>query len=155
VDKVNEDSQKKFSNITDKDKEEGYIYILKSKSDKPEIKTLKNLYKIGYSKATVEERTKNAAQEPTYLMADVSIVMTYKCYNMNPQKFEQLLHNFFGNSCLNVDVFDKKGKKHSPREWFIAPLDIVDQAIKLIISGDIVEYCYDSDNEQLIKRESN
>lgn len=85
-------------------------------------------------------------------MAEVRIVMAYKCYNMNPQKLEQLLHNFFGNSCLNIDVFDKDGNRHTPREWFIAPLDIIEQAIHLIISGDIVKYRYDSTNEEIVSR---
>lgn len=152
VDKVNEEFIEKFGNITDEDKEAGFIYILKSKSEKQKIREIQHLYKIGFSKIAVEERIKNASQEPTYLMADVRIVMAYKCYNMNPQKLEQLLHNFFGNSCLNMDVFDKEGNRHTPREWFIAPLDIIEQAIHLIISGDIVKYRYDSTNEQIVAR---
>ena len=141
-----------FSGITEEDKQAGYIYILKSKSDKPEIRDLKHLYKIGFSTTTVEERIKNAAQEPTYLMADVRIIMTYKCFNMNTQKFELLLHNFFGSSCLNVDVFDALGNRHTPREWFIAPLDIIEQAVQLIISGEIVEYKYDGEREEVLIR---
>ena len=152
ADQTNEDFTNKFNNITDEDEEAGFIYILKSKSDKKEIKEINNLFKIGFSKTTVEERVKNAFQEPTYLMADVRIVMAYKCYNMNPQKLEQLLHNFFGNSCLNIDVFDKDGNRHTPREWFIAPLAIIEQAIHYIISGDIIYYKYDSTNEEIIER---
>ena len=152
VDEVNDSFLETFSNITEHDEEAGYIYILKSKSDKQEIKEIQNLFKIGFSTTNVEERVKNAIQEPTYLMADIRIVMTYKCYNMNPQKFEQLIHNFFGNSCLNLDVFDKEGNRHTPREWFIAPVGIIDQAIHLIISGDIVKYKYDSINEEIIER---
>ena len=151
-DQVNETFLEKFSNITDEDKDAGYIYILKSKSEKKELKEIPHLYKIGYSKIAVEERIKNAILEPTYLMAEVRIVMTYKCYNMNPQKFEQLIHNFFGKSCLNLDIYDKAGNRHIPREWFIAPLEIIDQAIRLIISGEIVNYRYDSVSEQIIKR---
>lgn len=150
VDDVNESFLETFSNITEHDEEAGYIYILKSKSDKQEIKEIQNLFKIGFSTTTVEDRVKNAIQEPTYLMADIRIVMTYKCYNMNPQKFEKLIHNFFGNSCLNIDVFDKDGNRHTPREWFIAPVGIIDQAIHLIISGDIVKYKYDSTKEEII-----
>jgi hypothetical protein len=141
-----------FSGITDEDKESGFIYILKSKSDKQEIKDIKHLYKIGFSTTTVEERIKNAAQEPTYLMADVRIVMTYKCFNMNAHKLELLLHNFFGSSCLNVDVFDAFGNRHTPREWFIAPLDIIEQAVHLIISGEIVKYRYDGESEEILNR---
>ena len=152
IDKVNETFLEKFSNITEADEEAGYIYILKSKSDKQEIREIQHLYKIGFSKIAVEERIKNASQEPTYLMADVRIVMAYKCYNMNPQKLEQLLHNFFGKSCLNIDVFDKDGNRHTPREWFIAPLNIIEQAVHFIISGDIVNRRYDSTTEQIISR---
>lgn len=152
VDEVNESFLESFSNVTEHDEEAGYIYILKSKSDKQEIKEIQNLFKIGFSKSNVEDRVRNAIQEPTYLMADVRIVMTYKCYNMNPQKFEQLIHNFFGNSCLNIDVFDKDGNRYTPREWFIAPVGIIDQAIHLIISGDIVKYRYDSTNEEIVER---
>jgi len=141
-----------FNGITNEDEEAGFIYILKSKSEKPEIKEIKNLYKIGFSKVDVEERVRNANQEPTYLMADVRIVMAYKCYNMNPQKFELLIHNFFGSACLNIDVFGKDGKRYTPREWFIAPIDIIEQVIHLIISGEIVKYRYDVVNEEIVTR---
>lgn len=151
-DQTNNDFTNKFNNITEDDKEAGFIYILKSNSDKKEIKEIQNLFKIGFSKTTVEDRIKNAFQEATYLMADVRIVMAFKCYNMNPQKLEQLLHNFFGSSCLNIDVFDKNGNRHTPREWFIAPLSIIEQAIHYIISGEIIYFKYDPTNEEIIER---
>ena len=142
----------KFSNVNDEDEEAGFIYILKSKSDKQEIKEISNLFKIGFSKVSVEERIKNATQEPTYLMADVKIVMAYKCYNMNPHKLEQLVHGFFGRSCLNIDVFDINGNRHTPREWFIAPLHVIEQAIHYIIAGAIVKYRYDDVTEEIVER---
>ena len=112
----------KLSQITEDDESAGYIYILKSKSTDPEIQEIENLYKIGYSKSDIKERIKNAANEPTYLMAPVSIVGVYECYNMNPQKLELLLHKFFGNACLDIDIFDNEGQRHTPREWFIASI---------------------------------
>ena len=141
-----------FSAVSDADEEAGYIYILKSKSDKQEIMELRNLYKIGFSKTSVEDRVKNASMEPTYLMADVRIVMAYKCYNMNPQKFELLIHSFFGAACLNIDVFGKDGKRYTPREWFIAPLSIIEQAVHLIISGEVINYRYNPTTEQIEMR---
>ena len=152
--KVNERFQEKFGAITDEDKEAGFIYILKSKSEKPEIAEIKNLYKIGYSKIPVEDRIKSASIEPTYLMADVRIVTAFKCYNMNPQKLELLLHKFFGSACLNVDVFDLKGQRHTPREWFIAPLYVIEQAIHLTISGEIIDFAYDSKRTLIISKNS-
>ena len=152
VEEGNESFLETFGNITADDKEEGFIYILKSKSDKQEIQEIQNLYKIGFSKTKVENRVKNAIHEPTYLMADVRIVMTYQCYNMNPQKLEGLLHNFFGKSCLNIDVFDQEGRRYTPREWFIAPIEIIHQAIQLIKSGEIVKYKYNIATEEIDER---
>ncbi|MFZ1457742.1 MAG: GIY-YIG nuclease family protein, partial [Saprospiraceae bacterium] len=152
VDKANEIFYERFGSITEKDQDTGYIYVLKSKSTNPDITSIRHLYKIGYSTTKVEERIKNAPQEPTYLMAEVSIIIVYNCYNMNPQKLEQLMHNFFGKWCLNLDVFDQAGQRHTPREWFIAPLYIIEQAIQLIISGEIVKYRYDGDIEEIVMR---
>ena len=150
INKVNEKFIETFSNITNEDKEAGYIYILKSKSNDKRITSIQDLYKIGYSKIDVEERIKNAENEPTYLMAPVSIQGAWKCFNMNPQKLEQLLHNFFGNSCLELDIFDQRGKRHTPREWFIAPLEVIEQAIELIINRKIVNYKFDAENMTII-----
>ena len=152
ADMTNEEFFEKFSNINDEDREAGFIYILKSKSSKQEIKEINNLFKIGFSKGSVEERVRNASQEPTYLMADVKIVMAFKCYNMNPHKLEQLVHGFFGNSCLNVDVTDLNGNRHTPREWFIAPLHVIEQAIHYIIAGAIIKYRYDDVTEEIVER---
>lgn len=149
--KVNEGFLEQFSDITDEDEEAGYIYVLKSKSKDDRIISIQDLYKIGYA-ANIEERIKNAEKQPTYLMAPVDYIAGWKCYNMNPQKFEQLIHNFFGNSCLDLDVYDEKGKRHFPREWFIAPIEVIEQAITLIINGKIVNYKYDQENKTIIAR---
>jgi hypothetical protein len=142
----------KLAGITDEDKPSGTIYILKSKSIHPEIQSIEHLYKIGFSKVDVKERIKNAENEPTYLMAPVSIVSAYECYNMNPHKLEQLLHRFFGSSCLSIDIFDHEGQRHSPREWFIAPLDIIEQTIEMVLTGDILEYRYDSVLHMIVEK---
>jgi len=152
---IEDDNKKVFDNfngIVDEDEEVGFIYILQSLSDDPEISSIGNLYKIGYSKGAIKERVKNAEQKPTYLMAPVKIVVVFQCYNMNPQKLEQLLHNFFGTSCLNVDVFDVEGNRHTPREWFIAPIKVIEQAVEMIVRGSIINYRYDSANESIVLR---
>lgn len=146
MDYTNEVFLQSFGVLTEDDKEAGYIYVLKSLSTDPAITKIQHLYKIGYSKNKVPERIKNAEKEPTYLMAPVKIESAFKCYNMNGKKLELLIHNFFGNSCLEVDVFDEKGKRHTPREWFIAPLEIIEQAIALIINGEIVNYTFDAES---------
>lgn len=139
--------------IKEDDQSTGYVYVLKSASQLPEVKSITNLFKIGFSTTTVEDRIKNAAKEPTYLMAPVKIVSVFQCYNLNPQKFENLLHTFFGKYCLDLKVTDSIGKLHVPREWFIAPIDSIELAIQLLINGEIVHYRYNGDTEQVIERE--
>lgn len=140
----------KYNNISYEDRETGYIYVLKSKSIDEKIKKMRNLYKIGFATTTVEERIKNAENEPTYLMAPVSIITSYRCYNMSVNKLENLLHNFFGQSCLDIKVYDNEGKVHKPREWFIAPLEVIENAINLIINGQIINYKYDPIKEEIV-----
>ena len=140
------------NSVSKEDQETGWIYVLKSKSTHKELASIKNLYKIGYSTVPVPERIKNASKESTYLMADVHIEASYKTYNMNSQKFELLVHRFFAEVCLNIDIHDGKGRRITPREWFVVPLPIIDEVIHLIISGEIVNYSYDSANEALVEK---
>jgi hypothetical protein len=41
---------------------------------------------------------------------------------------------------------------YTPKEWFSVPLGIVEQAIDLIISGDIINYHYDKFSQKIIKK---
>ena len=110
------------------------------------------MYKIGFSTVPVNERIKNALNEPTYLMAPVHVLRDVEVFNYDAQHLEGLVHKFFGGSCLDVTIADENGELHRPREWFFAPLDIIDEAIKLIINRDIVKYRYDPINEDIVSR---
>ena len=153
VSELSEKSLDNFYNVTKDDQETGYIYVVKSLTDKQEIKSINNLYKIGFSKIPVEERIKNAEFETSFLLAKVKILAIFKCYNVNPQKIELLLHKFFSESCLDLDIFDNEGNRHSPREWFIAPINIIEQAINLLLKGEIINYKYCRDKEEICKKE--
>lgn len=137
--------------VDEEDKETGFIYVLKSLSENPKISNTKNLFKIGFSTTSVEERIKNAEQDPTYLMAPVAIVATYRCFNMNPQRFERLIHRFFSESCLDIEITDANGKSYVPKEWFIAPMVVIGNVVELIIKGEIVNYSYDKTTESIVK----
>ncbi len=151
---INNAFQENFSTddglLKKEDKLAGTIYILKSLSNNAEIQSLQNLYKVGFSTTTVEQRIANAEYEPTYLMAPVSLVAEYEAYNMNTQKFENLLHNFFAEVCLDLKVADRKGRMHQPREWFIAPLEAINRAIELIIAGQIQYYQYETQLKKIV-----
>lgn len=136
--------------VKEEDIQTGWVYVLKSKSNEEKIKNIKNLYKIGFSSVPVKERIKNAKNEATYLYTDVQIVATYRCNNINANKLENLLHRFFAKACLDIDLFDNKGQRITPREWFVVPFDVLDEAIALILSGTILNYEYDP-NSQMIR----
>lgn len=139
-------------NINDEDESLGWIYILKSKSQRPEIKDIKNLYKIGFSSTPVEERIKNAKNEATYLYDDVAIVETYQIYNLNAKKFEQLIHRVFASACLDIEFDTKDNLRVNPREWFIVPKNVIEEAIQLIVSGEIVNYKFNNELQLLVQR---
>lgn len=139
-------------NINDEDESSGWIYILKSKSQRPEIKDRQNLYKIGFSSTPVEERIKNAKNEATYLYDDVAIVETYQIYNLNAKKFEQLIHRVFATACLDIEFEAKNNLRVNPREWFIVPRNVIEEAIQLIVSGEIVNYKFNNELKILVEK---
>lgn len=148
-----DEALKGFSGITEEDKPTGYLYVLKSLSKDPQVKSVKDLYKIGYSETTVEERIKNAINETTYLMAKVKIVASYKMYNTNTQKYEDLLHKFFDSARLSIDVIDNNGTRHTVREWFQIPFEVIQQAIVLFQTGEIVKYRYSREDRDIVEIE--
>jgi hypothetical protein len=89
--------------------------------------------------------------EDTGIFPENSVCNAIASHNLNPQKLELLLHRFFGKVCLDVDVFDRDGKRYTPREWFMAPLPVIEEVIELIISGKIIDYVYD-DELKLVSR---
>ena len=127
---------------------------LSSLSEKPEIKSIKNLYKIGYCTTSVEKRTENAENETTFLMAPVKTVSSYKTYNLNPQKFEDVIHQFFSERCLDIKIADKDGNYKKPKEWYIAPIKVIEQVIELIINREIQNYKFDHLKDKIIPVES-
>lgn len=129
-----EDFEQCFA-LTDKDVESGTIYVLRSKSSRPEIAAIKDLYKIGFTVTSVESRIANAKNEPTYLCADVEVVSTWKVYNVKSSTFEALIHKLFAPVQLQVTV-----DGHRPQEWFIVPFKVIEDAINAIISGRSIEY---------------
>ncbi len=147
---INSTFQENLAIIKKEDELAGTIYILKSSSEKANIQNLQHLYKVGFSTTTVEKCIANAVNEATYLMSAVSIVAEFDAYNINPQKFEKLLHRFFAEVCLDIKVTDHNGKIHQPREGFIATLDVIKWAIELIVSRQIQHYQYHTALKEIV-----
>lgn len=140
----------RMQGITQDDKEVGYIYILKSKSQNYEIASIENLYKIGLARESVKKRIKNAHKETTYLSDEVELIAQYKCYNLNLSTLENLIHRFFAEVRLDVSIIGEDGREINPKEWFIVPLEVINEAIELLINGTIVNYRYDKEQEKIV-----
>lgn len=138
--------------IFEADEESGHIYVLQSLSDDPQISGIRDLHKIGFSTTSVEQRLKGAEKSPTYLMAPVKIVEDYRTYNLKSSALEHLLHRVFAEVRLDLTQIDRNGRNYDPSEWFIAPRKVINQAINMIMSGEIVDYVYDAQLKKLIER---
>jgi Meiotically Up-regulated Gene 113 (MUG113) protein len=138
----------------DEDLESGTIYVLRSKSDHPDVAAHRELiHKIGVTGGSVESRIATAATDATYLLADVEIVATYRLFNINRKKLENLLHRVFAAARLDFAIADRFGNPVQPREWFLVPLPVIDEVVKRIRDQSIVGSVYDPAKASLIKTE--
>lgn len=127
----------------DGDEASGTIYVLRSKSDLPVVRDNRQvLHKIGVTSGKVERRIANARLDATFLLADVEIVATYELFNINRIKLENLVHRIFDPARLDIEIKDRFGNPVVPREWFLVPLSVVDDAVERIKDGTIATYRY-------------
>ncbi len=129
----------------------GHIYVLRSKSEHPFVAEHREvLHKIGVTGGDVESRVAGASKDPTYLLADVEIVAKFKLANVNRKKLEALLHKVFSSARLDLELKDRFGFEVEPREWFLVPLPVIDEAIQKIKDGTIGSFRYDPETARLI-----
>lgn len=136
----------------DDDLASGTIYVLRSKSEHPVVAANREvLHKIGVTGGDVQKRISNAKLDATFLLADVEVVATYTLYNINRTKLENLIHRLFEPARLNIEIKDRFGNPVTPREWFLVPRFVVDDAVDRIRDGSITDYIYDPQTANLIK----
>jgi hypothetical protein len=129
----------------------GYIYVVRSQSDHPFIAQNRSvIHKIGVTGGDVNSRIANAKKDPTYLLADVEIVATFKLANINRSKLEAILHKFFCNARLDLELPDRFGIAVQPREWFLVPLEIIEEVVEKIKVGTLDRYRYDRETARLV-----
>lgn len=134
------------------DEASGIVYVLRSKSDHPVVAAHRNvLHKIGVTGGDIARRLANAKLDPTFLMAEVEVVATYELFNINRTRLENLIHRIFGPARLDIEIKDRFGNPVIPREWFLVPLFVIDQAIEKIRNGSITEYIYDPQTAALVR----
>lgn len=139
--------------VAEDDVASGTVYVLRSKSNHPDVAANRNLlHKIGVTGGDMKRRIANAKHDPTFLLADVEVVATYKLANINRVKLENLIHRIFEPARLEIQIVDRFGKTVVPREWFLVPVFVVDEAIKRIQDGTITEYTYSPEDAALVRR---
>lgn len=143
-----------FSGETeDDDLASGTVYILRSKSDHPAVAENRDvLHKIGVTGGGVEKRIANAAKDPTFLLADVEVVATYELYNIDRARLENIIHRVFEPAKLDIEIEDRFGNPVAPREWFLVPLFVIDEAVERIKDGTISKFIYDPNSAILKQR---
>lgn len=128
----------------------GTIYVLRSLSEDPFIaEHRKTIHKIGVTGGKVATRIADAVNDPTYLLAKVEVVATYKLSNINRVKLENIFHRLFAPAQLDVLIEDRFGKPVRPREWFVVPLPVIDEVVTRIVDGTITQFAYDPESVSL------
>lgn len=132
------------------DIESGTIYVLRSQSEHPFVAEHRELiHKIGVTGGKVETRVAHAKTDATYLLADVDIVATYKLHNINRTKLENIFHRLFSPAKLELSIEDRFGNPVKPREWFLVPLHVIDEAVERIRDGSIANMIYNMETAKL------
>jgi hypothetical protein len=133
------------------DIESGTIYVLRSLSSHPFVAEHRELiHKIGVTGGKVETRIAGADKDATYLLAEVEVVATYKLHNLNRTRLENIFHRLFSAAQLDLTIEDRFGHPVKPREWFLVPLHVIDEAVQRIQDGSITEVIYDPKTARLV-----
>jgi Meiotically up-regulated gene 113 len=106
---------------------------------------------IGVTSGNIPRCLVNAKLDPTFLMADVEIVATYELYGINRTKLENIIHRVFDAARLDIEIKDRFGHSVIPREWFLVPLFVINEAVDRLKDGTITDYRYDPKAAALVR----
>ena len=141
--------------LDDDDALTGHIYVLRSLSDHPFIRENRDvIHKIGVTGGDVKRRIANAKKDPTFLLAEVEIVETYRLANLDRSLLERLLHRFLAPARLDVELKDRFGAGVEPQEWFIAPLPVICETIEKLMDGSLQNYRYEPETARIVHQDS-
>lgn len=133
------------------DIESGTIYVLRSLSSHPFVAEHRELiHKIGVTGGKVDARIAGAEKDATYMLAGVEVVAAYTLHNLNRTRLENIFHRLFGAVQLDLTIEDRFGNPVKPREWFLVPLHVIDEAVERIRNGSITEVIYDPQTARLV-----
>ena len=137
----------------DKAARTGIVYVLKSKSELPQIaEHYHYLHKIGATNGTVKKRVGNPRKQTTYLLADVEVAAEFTLYGYQPKKVERVLQLFFSDVQADIQILDRFGDVAKPREWYFVPLEEIAKAVELLQSGQLTMHYYDVESSRVLSR---
>lgn len=70
---------------------------------------------------------------------------------MNRIVLENLIHRIFGAARLDIEIQDRFGRPVRPKEWFLVPSFIIDEAVARIEDQSILEYQFDPKTMAFVK----
>jgi hypothetical protein len=76
---------------------------------------------------------------------------TYKLSNINRTKLENIVHRIFEPAQLEIEIKDRFGNPITPREWFLVPVFVIDEAVERIKDGTISNFRYDPKSASLVE----
>ena len=76
---------------------------------------------------------------------------SYKLAGINRTKLENLFHRVFAPAQLDLTINDRFGHPVRPREWFLVPLHVIDEAVQRIRDGSITQVIYHPETASLIE----
>ncbi|MEO7998545.1 MAG: GIY-YIG nuclease family protein [Gemmatimonadaceae bacterium] len=130
----------------------GTIYVLRSNLDHPFVNANREiLHKIGVTGNDVDRRVGDTMVDPTYLMGEVETVAVYHLFDLNRTKLEALIHRLFASARVDIEIPDRFGNMVRPKEWYLVPLFVIDEAIERFQDGSIVNFAYDHHAARMVQ----
>ena len=128
----------------------GTVYIVESLSEDPNIVALKGrLYKIGFTTLPRSPSKSGSKKTRPSCAPRLNSVRPTKRISA-PRKLEQLLHQFLAHANLQVEVV--LGRPVVPKEWFVVPLDLVEEAVTRILDRSIIKFRHDAISRKILAR---
>ncbi|KKA44359.1 GIY-YIG nuclease family protein [Salinivibrio sp. KP-1] len=142
----------RFNGLTHRDQSQGIIYVLRSKRTDKLIREQRDLYKVGLTARSLEDRLQGAEGQKTYLEGPVEVVAEWEIYGANLQRVERLLHAFLAPRRSDFTLVDVNGRTYHPREWFNVPFLTIKRVAEAIINDTLMNYRLNPMNGELVAK---
>jgi hypothetical protein len=99
---------------------------------------------------TLEKGIANSGDCKHWWQKGGEVVATYRLHNISRVKLENIFHRLFGAVQLDLTIEDRFGRPVKPKEWFLVPLQAIDEAVRRIRDGSVTTAVYDRQTARLV-----